>query len=1322
MHEANQEILKQNEVININEYDEGELEKNKQQNANKQQQNVQGQQQNLQNQEHQEIVQNNIAAVNRNMPPQLHDAEKKAPAKILLLPESARKLITDVSMWKKTNTETAEDVKKAAENLIKATDDETAAECLGQLVKAAIAYLDDHVDNYHIWFGNGRKRMAQMRVIIKDCYAFSAEAPKEYKDKINENINEYAEEENLTEDRINLFIRDGVALFGTRTKEVEAGDIKAVPVKELNSEEEQKVMLRMNKEISAAKDLPVAEKEALLKRLALEQNARFSEINKEKIGEGRIATVDKKRFKAVISELSDMDFSKIMIKTREELVSNAGASMIFINKYKSLFDEFDAGMIFEHQITEKKLMQVMKNREILEQYEGYIKLSLQLFANKYYMKKETDDSPEYREYLDLTQKISKHQLALSGSLDDVKKHAEDKVKAQKTEDIKAINEAYGVLTGYPLKTKSKHSDFLYLQELGLIDRLKIDNPEKAELYDKKSEEARENCYVNYYSDYLWKNNDFRFFDRRKKVPEDELGERWMEQQQNAARHRIMKKAVAFAKVKSEEFETRLNEAIEENDYEKLSSLIDEALAVDVEKVGDDFMSQPAIHLSILSMLEALQKNINYIKENGNLIGLSPEKAAKLVVSCNLTEYIRDNYRLEIEICSEMVINSAKKDFDIQGTKDMVQEYNRMARNIGDDEYKKVKKITAPTLSYLSVGTFKRATKKDRTYKEIAEDKTCQAYDELIKTETKKEKKLSAMPDIEGAYNEFEFQKHKEARLKQLDYFLRICKEYAEYTKKDKTATPIAMYLPYTIKYIEDKKDELLGKDYVDGAKEAFRSLETEFTALLQNRNAHYCKDTKNFIFEEQFSVEKEAVRTAYEKHIGKLKKQIEYIKNKEECKEILNELQNNLDKRLQEQELVNGMNYDDYYYLVSVMQIYNWESVIRNAKNRETVDLLHEHKDKLVEEYEKIREKDGVPKKYAREEENDKFDEYFKNRAKSFMVAHDIDLMLPSVKKMLELPEKELSKKLMENDNNWAKLVGMDSPDSFFEEMFRNLTGSVDITDVTELKKTHSFVVLSYDHMMGIGAEDSVLIVDFAEQLVGDREFQNIIGVKEEHKDILDGFHREMDEILVRAVEMNMVMECVPSKLKLKQPGMTKYQEEIAEKIENDYDRRVKMIYAQADADVRRKTLGLYKKIFAFMIENDIKFNIPKGDGYRDYRKFTDKLLTLTDYNNTFEKNVEGQTLMINNSLEELKGDFKLKEGEDPAAFAELVKKHNEYVSKGTLLIDLLKRKPIAQGQLEEERDKLKENGIPQMTARMSYYAYQDLAAKLKSQILSKIE
>ncbi len=112
------------------------------------------------------------------------EAQQEGPVGMDRFPVSLTNAINALVGWEKVKAVSSAPVKEAAEKLMGAEDDATASKRLGELLDVSIKYLDLRNDQWHLWFGEGRRRLKQVKTFIDEAYAFSATAPAVYDETI----------------------------------------------------------------------------------------------------------------------------------------------------------------------------------------------------------------------------------------------------------------------------------------------------------------------------------------------------------------------------------------------------------------------------------------------------------------------------------------------------------------------------------------------------------------------------------------------------------------------------------------------------------------------------------------------------------------------------------------------------------------------------------------------------------------------------------------------------------------------------------------------------------------------------------------------------------------------------------------------------------------------------------------------------------------------------------------------------------------------------------------------------------------------------------
>ena len=158
-------------------------------------------------------------------------------------PESLKNAITALSKWGKTKAESSGPVKEAAKRLTEAKDEKSAAESLGRLFLAAIKYLDLRADQWHLWFGDGRKRLKQIREFVDQAYLYSADTSAVFGETMQEQMDSLNQESFEKPERYQRHVRNAEYLRDLKniSNKGEVSDTHIRPEKKLTKKHFEKI-------------------------------------------------------------------------------------------------------------------------------------------------------------------------------------------------------------------------------------------------------------------------------------------------------------------------------------------------------------------------------------------------------------------------------------------------------------------------------------------------------------------------------------------------------------------------------------------------------------------------------------------------------------------------------------------------------------------------------------------------------------------------------------------------------------------------------------------------------------------------------------------------------------------------------------------------------------------------------------------------------------------------------------------------------------------------------------------------------------------------
>jgi hypothetical protein len=990
----------------------------------------------------------------------------------------------------------------------------------------------------------------------------------------------------------------------------------------------------------------------------------------------------------------------------------------------------------------------------------YIDLKKQFLANPYYLSLQRDErvyinDPVCQEFMRIGEELKNHPLQF-GPIE-FKEACKRDIEAAYNEDIKQLNRYYAMGRGKDLRS-AKNIDIAvkYYSEEGLIEEYKADkgNEKKLDRFKKEvtnglNEEEKK------VADKLWKGVDELNEEERKtadriqkaldkkiasalanqffysvdprciytkvEIPEEEKEGRWVSLMRRRARGNVISRAHKVENRGTNATKNRIDSYIEQKNFAALGSFALELLSVDIETLSNDMLKQPGLYLVRVAQLKALGDYLDVIAEHLPQTKLSPQQLSDICMACDMTKEIYRKYHNDIEYNEKGDCYFDEGDMADESYISGLDDYIRVHQNTADEkEMRYVQSLNKRE------DEMKGALKAQKSMDELMKNARVNREDIVLRSILDTVKKNRRPGDI--TYDKAGFASHKKQRLTYLDKAIDTIETFIKGEKKRDRDSDRQQSLEEKLEALKKERRKVKSIKYAQGFREAMDEVSLDMAEKLKGISATYTKGMLT-ITEEEFNKGKQDAAARILEFITVYDRQLAIADISNEEREHITGLKNDASKRLQQ---ANDITWEGYMEAVRFGRISSWKELTdydpqilarrqseKNAYNQTLAD------------YQTDEEQNGRIFVEATDEKRTEAANSLEEAAADNVMHIAQNSLKNKLNGIFSLDDDAFQELSEENDNDWAKMTGKvtgenKSAEEMINEIFSGVNSGISVENMKLYKRFRTFNAGFYNRSLNLGAQDTIPLAEYADRIIGDRAFATSMGVSEELFGQLQEFTKEINEMTMLAVQIYMLGNATDTKLIVLDQNASQQKTDMAQTINDHYKRIRDEVRSERERLFSVKFTSFSKRLLTLLMDNNVKVEYDvegKKKNYEPELAIYEKYAPLTD---TKDIRIGGNTFTMNSSLTLPEG-VALKEGTNEKEFAELLKTHNEYMSKVKLLDMALQEKPISldKDKIPEEDKKavksaegLWDAGLRSFTGIIRKENYAKKAKELEQRIL----
>ncbi len=1048
------------------------------------------------------------------------------------------------------------------------------------------------------------------------------------------------------------------------------------------------------------------------KRRVLQSQAKdeLAATREEKAGEDRILTGDFKRreftdeeAKSVFNLLENLNLERLRLKFPDEIMAYAPANRRVLAGWRHLRDAYDYCLASDKDISLNKIKKIETKLRMLDQAQRFIELTLSVCSSDYYVSGAQGQAgdPEWDAYVRMRDELQAHPMYVGVDLSRLKTDATVATDLEFQNRLNKLRRVYDLGHMKPINDVEKNVAIAWLEDHDMINEF-LNDPANSKtvngwIRDNIPMERQKEFVLQEYSNRLNLNNlarDPRLFIPTGEGEFDDTENRLIEAKRRDARGKLVKEAFRAEEAAERKATEIINGAKENGEYAQLGELVKKVSEFDVDDLRYGFVRQSGRVLPVLKRLSVLKTESDFINLHAVEAGISAEVLARFNTLIYLAEETDRLYRTEKNAYAEGLCDISPEDIKDQGFYQRLNKYSDYIRKGPEGEY-------LPE----AMGIFKNLIGRYAEVKalnNIGDDygvffQNCRikAEDDIVENDMKN---AGVLRELNGNdYGEEALRVHKDKRVAFLENSISQLKVFMKDEEKRSTKNSQRYkLLNARLKQLGKMRDRVRSMTYPEAIAEQAELKDERLGTDLKTiaiPSSLFIISSADVLIDSTPDFESGRVKAVefYTRLIESYDRMIGSLPEGDEAIESRNKIQQLKEKRQAEKTMIETVPMDSIMIRKSVRYIANWKDVTENVQANEKQESIRlENLNKITDQYIKDLEDDPLDPGMTAEQKNQEKLTYDDERSTGYKPNTAKAELEGEIRQLFTLSEDDLKLRLQENNGDWGLTLGKQkSGETVAKELCENLFDDLTARDVRMIKMVSSLAAGTGMRDMRLGGDDEDIVVSYMDNLMQNPEFAASMGVHTDaQKERLKGFFEESQRLIPMLAMKNNFTSLFSGSLALNGTDNTPFKKNLARRIKKDIDGISQKISEDLGHQYVRKLMDLIDRFFRFVDSEGIKVEFTKVDGEKaEYDTRLDAFEKLADLGNVKEIKVNGKTMSTNNGLD-IPAEIRLKDNVTEEAFAELLRKHNELVSKRDILSNLSRDNTLPDTKNMNEADK----------------------------------